>query len=63
MVVRELTLFTSRCGPFDKAIEGLMSGKIKVDKLISKKFGLKDIEEAVAYYSRSKDHLKSIIHI
>ncbi len=63
MVVRELTLYTSRCGPFDKAIEGLESGKIKVDKLISKKFELEDIEEAVAYYNRSHDHIKSIIHL
>ncbi|MFW9874346.1 MAG: zinc-binding dehydrogenase, partial [Candidatus Thorarchaeota archaeon] len=63
IVVRELTLYSSRCGPFDKAIKGLKSGKIRVDKLISKKYGLKDIEEAVAYYSRDQDHIKSIIHI
>jgi alcohol dehydrogenase len=63
MVVREVTLYTSRCGPFNKAIEGLESGKIKVDKLISKKFELEDIEEAVDYYNSSQDHIKSIIHI
>lgn len=63
MVVRELTLYTSRCGPFDKAIKGLESGKIRVDKLISKKFELKEIQEAIDYYKINQDHIKSIIHI
>ncbi|MFX1531937.1 MAG: zinc-binding dehydrogenase [Promethearchaeota archaeon] len=63
MVVRELTLYTSRCGPFPKAIEGLNSGKIKVDNLISKIFRLEDIKEAVDFYNKSQDHIKSIIHI
>ncbi len=30
IVVRELTLYSSRCGPFDKAIEGLNSGQILI---------------------------------
>ena len=63
IVVRELTLYTSRCGPFDKAIEGLKSGKINVEKLISKKIPLKDIEKAVDFYNLNQDHIKTIIHI
>ncbi|MFW9988980.1 MAG: alcohol dehydrogenase catalytic domain-containing protein, partial [Candidatus Odinarchaeota archaeon] len=35
VVVRELTLYSSRCGPFEKAIEGIKSGNIKVEELIS----------------------------
>jgi alcohol dehydrogenase len=63
VIVRELTLYTSRCGPFDKAIEGLKSGKIKVDKLISKKLPLKDIGKAVDFNNINQDHIKTIIHL
>ena len=63
LIVRELTIYTSRCGPFDKAIEGLKSGKINVTNLISKKFPLMDIGKAVELYKTSQDHIKSIIHI
>ena len=63
LIVRELTIYTSRCGPFDKAIDGLKSGKINVENLISKKLPLKDIGKAVDLYKTSQDHIKSIIHI
>jgi alcohol dehydrogenase len=63
VIVRELTLYTSRCGPFDKAIEGLETGMIKVDKLISKKLSLKDIEKAIDFNNINQDHIKTIIHI
>ncbi|MFX1371783.1 MAG: zinc-binding dehydrogenase [Promethearchaeota archaeon] len=63
IVVRELTLYSSRCGPFDKAIEGIKSGKIKVNELISKKFQLNNIKEAIESYKISKDHIKTIIQI
>lgn len=63
VIVRELTLYTSRCGPFNKAIEGLNTGKINVDKLISKKIPLKDIEKAVDFYNINQDHIKTIIHV
>ena len=63
VIVRELTLYTSRCGPFDKAIEGLKTGKINVDKLISKKIPLKDIAKAIDFNKINQDHIKTIIHI
>jgi threonine dehydrogenase-like Zn-dependent dehydrogenase len=63
LIVRELTIYASRCGPFDKAIEGLRSGKINVEKLISKKVPLKDIGKAVDLYKMSQDHIKTIIYI
>lgn len=63
IVVRELTLYTSRCGPFEKAIKGLTSGEIKVKELISKQFYLDDIEKAFASYKESRDHIKTIIKI
>ena len=63
IVVRELTLYSSRCGPFDKAIDVLKSGKIQVKDLISKEFSLDEIQEAFASYEESRDHIKTIIHI
>ncbi|MFW9896408.1 MAG: zinc-binding dehydrogenase [Candidatus Thorarchaeota archaeon] len=63
VIVREITLYTSRCGPFNKAIEGLNSGKINVDKLISKILPLKDIEKAMDFNNINQDHIKTIIHI
>ncbi|MFX0105928.1 MAG: zinc-binding dehydrogenase [Candidatus Hodarchaeota archaeon] len=63
IVVRELTLYSSRCGPFEKAIEGLKSGKIKVKELISKKFKLENIKEAFDSYKFSRDHIKTIVQI
>ncbi len=63
IVVRELILYSSRCGPFEKAIEGLKSGKIQVKELISKKFELDDIKEAFESYKLSRDHIKTIVQI
>jgi len=63
IVVRELTLYSSRCGPFEKAIDGLKSGKIQVKDLISKEFSLDEIQEAFASYEESRDHIKTIILI
>jgi threonine dehydrogenase-like Zn-dependent dehydrogenase len=63
VVVRELTIYSSRCGPFDKAIEGLDSGKVKVDKLISKKYKLEDIEKVISSFEDIHHHIKTIIHI
>jgi len=63
VVIRELTIYSSRCGPFEKAIEGLSSGKIKVDKLISKKYKLEDIEKAINTFEEIHHHIKTVIHI
>jgi len=63
IVVRELTLYSSRCGPFEKAIKGLKSGNIKVNELISKVYPLDKIQEAFDSYEKSHDHIKTIIEI
>ncbi|UCC18370.1 MAG: alcohol dehydrogenase catalytic domain-containing protein [Promethearchaeota archaeon] len=63
IVVRELTLYSSRCGPFEKAIGGLESGKISVKDLISKKFKLDHINEAFESYKTDHDHIKTIVEI
>lgn len=61
LVVREITIFTSRCGPFEQAIAGLRSGQIKVDQLISAEFPLSKVQDAFASYDKSKDHIKTIL--
>jgi alcohol dehydrogenase len=63
LVVREITLYSSRCGPFEKAIEGLKTGKIKVKDLISKVYPLEEIHEAISSYEKSRDHIKTILKI
>ncbi|MBA7657669.1 D-arabitol-phosphate dehydrogenase [subsurface metagenome] len=63
IVVRELTLYSSRCGPFEKAIEGLKSGKIHVKELISEVYPLDEIKEAFASYEKSRENIKTIIKI
>ncbi len=63
IVVRELTLYSSRCGPFEKAIEGLKSGNIKVKELISQEFSLDEIHKAIASYDKNRDHIKTVIKI
>ena len=62
IVVRELTLYSSRCGPFDKAIEGLISKRISVKELISKIYELEEIIKAFESYNYNHDHIKTIIH-
>jgi threonine dehydrogenase-like Zn-dependent dehydrogenase len=47
IVVKELTVVGSRCGPFDRAIEALESGWIAVDSLIDARFPLERGVEAV----------------
>ncbi len=61
IVIRELTIYSSRCGPFNKAIEGLKSGNIHVKDLISKQFPLEKIDEAFTSYEKSRDHIKTIL--
>ncbi len=63
IVVRELTLFSSRCGPFKEAIEGLESGEIQVKDLISKRFTLDDINKAFESYYLSRDHIKTLVSL
>jgi threonine dehydrogenase-like Zn-dependent dehydrogenase len=49
IVVKEITLVGSRCGPFAKAITLLRSGKVDPTPLISRVFPRKDAPKAMAY--------------
>ncbi|MEM2083663.1 MAG: alcohol dehydrogenase catalytic domain-containing protein [Nitrososphaerota archaeon] len=62
LVVREIELIGTRCGPFDKAIDMLANNKIEVLKLISHKFKLENIMEAFKLINEKKA-LKILIEI
>jgi threonine dehydrogenase-like Zn-dependent dehydrogenase len=49
IVVKEITVVGSRCGPFAKAIALLRSGKVDPTPLITKTFALKDAPQAIRY--------------
>jgi len=49
IVVKEITVIGSRCGPFAKAIALLRSGKVDPTPLISRTFALKDAPQAIVY--------------
>ena len=49
IVVKEITVVGSRCGPFAKAIALLRSGKVDPTPLISRTFPLQDAPQAIVY--------------
>jgi threonine dehydrogenase-like Zn-dependent dehydrogenase len=53
IVVKEITVVGSRCGPFAKAIGLLRSGKVDPTPLISKTFALRDAPEAMRFAQQS----------
>jgi threonine dehydrogenase-like Zn-dependent dehydrogenase len=53
IVVKEITVVGSRCGPFDKAIAFLRSGKIDPTPLIARTFPLRDAPEAIRFAQES----------
>ena len=49
IVVKEITMFGSRCGPFPKALALLRSGKVDPTPLISQAFPLAEAEKAIEF--------------
>jgi alcohol dehydrogenase len=49
IVVKELTVIGSRCGPFPRALALLRSGRVDPRPLISRVFSLKDAAKAIQY--------------
>jgi alcohol dehydrogenase len=52
IVVKELTVIGSRCGPFPRALALLRSGRVDPHPLISRIFSLKDTAQAIRYAQR-----------
>ena len=61
IVVKEITVIGSRCGPFDKAISLLRSGKIDPTPLIARTFPLRDAPAAIRFAQESSV-LKVLLH-
>ncbi|MFX1515211.1 MAG: zinc-binding dehydrogenase [Promethearchaeota archaeon] len=61
MVQREITLYTSRCGPFKKAIDALKSNSVKVNRLITHIYSLEQVEQAFNSYGKKKHHIHTLI--
>ena len=53
IVVKELTVVGSRCGPFDKAIALLRSGKVDTRPLITRTFPLSEAPAAIRFAQQS----------
>jgi threonine dehydrogenase-like Zn-dependent dehydrogenase len=53
IVVKEITVVGSRCGPFAKAIELLRSGRADPTPLISRVYPLREAAKAIAYAQES----------
>jgi threonine dehydrogenase-like Zn-dependent dehydrogenase len=49
IVVKEITLVGSRCGPFDKALALLRSGKVDPTPLITRTFSLAEAGKAIQF--------------
>jgi threonine dehydrogenase-like Zn-dependent dehydrogenase len=52
IVVKEINVMGSRCGPFARAIAVLRSGKVDPTSLITRTFPLTDAKEAIAFAQR-----------
>jgi threonine dehydrogenase-like Zn-dependent dehydrogenase len=60
IAVKEITVVGSRCGPFDKAIALLRSGRVDPTPLISRVFPLEDAAKAIMYAQR-RDVVKVLL--
>jgi threonine dehydrogenase-like Zn-dependent dehydrogenase len=53
IVIDELTIVGSRCGPFPRAIQALQRREVRVEPLISARFPLSEFERAIAAAHRN----------
>ncbi len=60
IVINEITVVGSRCGPFEPAVAALADGSIDVRPLVTAVFPARDAEEAFRA-ARKKDSLKILI--
>jgi threonine dehydrogenase-like Zn-dependent dehydrogenase len=61
-VIDEVTLVGSRCGPFDRALQALEEGRVRVEPLISERFDLSDGLRALER-AQAKGVLKVLIDV
>ncbi len=61
LVINETRLIGSRCGPFEKAIEALLTGRINPLPLVEEEYSLNEIEKAMSHASLSGT-MKVLVH-
>ena len=62
VVIDEVTILGSRCGPFDRALTALATGEVDVLPMISARYGLSDGVAAIEH-ARTKPSLKVLIDV
>jgi len=62
VVIDEVTIVGSRCGPFDRALSALEAGEVNVLPLVSAHYGLSDGVAALEH-ARSKPVLKVLLDV
>ncbi len=62
LVINEVTVVGSRCGPFPDAIQALADGIVDVSALVTGRFPLRDAPEALAAAARP-EHIKVLIDV
>ena len=63
LVMNEKTVYTSRCGPFEKAIDGLKIGFINTEIIKTRFYSLDDIENEFICDSKSNHHIRTVIKV
>jgi threonine dehydrogenase-like Zn-dependent dehydrogenase len=61
VVVDEIKIIGSRCGPFEPALKALHNDAVRVEPLVSARYALTDFDAAIAK-AREKDSLKILLY-
>jgi threonine dehydrogenase-like Zn-dependent dehydrogenase len=62
IVVKELTVIGSRCGPFERALALLRTGRVDPTPLISRVFPLQDAAAAI-HYAQQRGVMKVLLKV
>jgi threonine dehydrogenase-like Zn-dependent dehydrogenase len=62
VVIDEIRLIGSRCGPFEPALEMLTDGRVRVDAMISAEYPLEKAVEAFEHAERP-DTLNGVVDV
>ena len=61
IVVKEMNVLGSRCGPFDKAMALLRSGKVDPRPLVTRTFPLAEAQQAIVF-AQQPDVMKVLLN-
>lgn len=63
VVIDEVTVVGSRCGPFDQALEALQSGKVDVTSLVSETVSLAEVPRALQRARADRELVKVVVEV